>query len=130
MQGLGEAGAGLREAGEELAFEALGSAGAEDAGGDGLGQVAGDRAYGTELGADGGEVGLVGLPAFTQGRDGYVGSGAQAVGEAVHRGAALALFGGRAVRPGAVVAGDVYPSGGGRLARAWLIRKIAARTGL
>jgi len=23
-----------------------------------------------------------------------------------------------------------YPSGGGRLARAWLIRKIAARTGL
>ncbi len=113
VQGLGEAGAGLREAGQQLAFQALGPARAEDAGGDGLGEVAGDRAYGSELGPDGGEVGLVGLRCFAQGRDGDVGTGAQAVGEAVHRGAAFAVLGDRAVRPGAVLAGDVGAGGFG-----------------
>jgi hypothetical protein len=95
VQGLGEAAAGLREAGQQLAFEALGPAGAEDAGGDGLREVPGDGADGAELGADGGEVGLVGLLGLAQGWDGDVDSGAEAVGEAVHRGAAPALLGDR-----------------------------------
>ena len=97
MEGLGKPGAGLREAGKELAFEALGPGGAEDAAGDGLGQVAGDGAGGPKLSTDGGEVGLVGLLGLAQGCDGDVGTGAEAVGEAVHRGAVLARLCGGAV---------------------------------
>ena len=66
-----------------LALEAVGveprladvDAGAEDAGADGLGQMAGDGANGDEFGADGGEVGLVGLLGLAQRRDGDVGPG-------------------------------------------------------
>ena len=83
VEGLGEAGAGLGEAGQELAFEALGAAGAEDAGGDGLGEVAGDGADGPSSARTAAKWAWLASLGLAQGRDGDVGSGAQAVGEAV-----------------------------------------------